>query len=268
MLTKHHGLGNDFLIAVEPPKELSAEHAVRWCDRRRGIGADGLIAVERRGFEPNEWSMTLWNADGSRAELSGNGLRCVGQALVLREGVGEGSTTYRILTDAGERVVEVHHTPDPDSDTHQVTVDMGEAGAGPEPWSRWTEVGLDIEDQAGVDMGNPHLVALVDDPSTVDLAAIGPTVEADYPEGLNVEFISVESRSRLSMRVWERGAGVTEACGTGACAAVWAAHGWDLVDAGAEVVMPGGTALVEVDGDRVSLTGPAAFVGIVEVEHS
>lgn len=266
MLTKHHGLGNDFLITVDPPAELGADHALRWCDRRRGIGADGLIALRGRGDGPCSWSMVLWNGDGSRAELSGNGLRCVGQALALRDGARRGSTTYRIHTDAGERIVEVHASPG--TDTDQVTVDMGRPGPGPAVWSRWGELGVAVQAQAGVDIGNPHLVTLVNDPGSIDLTTVGPVVEADYPEGLNVEFISIESRSQIALRVWERGAGVTEACGSGACAAVWAAHTWNLVDARTEVVMPGGSAVVDVDGDRVSLTGPATFVGLVEVEHS
>lgn len=266
MLTKHHGLGNDFLIAVDTPLPLDEQHAIRWCDRRRGMGADGLIWLTCRNEEPRSWSMVLWNADGSRAELSGNGLRCVGQALALRDGDRGSTTSYRIHTDAGERTVEVH--PRPGTDTDHVTVDMGFPEAGPAAWSRWGEVQVAVQAQVGVDMGNPHLVTLVNDPAGVDLAAVGPIVEADYDDGLNVEFISVESRDRIDLRVWERGAGVTEACGSGACAAAWAAHFWGLVDARVEVVMPGGTAVVDVGTERVSLTGPATFIGLVEMEHS
>lgn len=265
-LTKHHGLGNDFLIAVDPALPLGPEQAARWCDRRRGVGADGLIAAEPHGEDPKSWSMSLWNTDGSRAELSGNGLRCLGQALVLHRDDGGAVCTFRIQTDAGERLVEVR--PNRDADTDDVTVDMGRPRPGPADWPRWADLHVGAKAQSGVDIGNPHLVVLVDDPHAIDLEKVGPIVESDYPEGVNVEFILVESRTRIVLDVWERGVGMTEACGSGACAAVWAAHQWDMVGGRTEVVMPGGTSVVEVVGGRVSLTGPATFVAVVEMEHS
>ncbi|MEL7210600.1 MAG: diaminopimelate epimerase [Actinomycetota bacterium] len=265
-LTKHHGLGNDFLISVAPERPLGPQHAVAWCDRRRGIGADGLIALSPAVDDRHRWSMDLWNADGSVAELSGNGLRCVGQALLLHRDDGNDSTGYVIDTAAGPRRVTVQ--ADRSSDTDLVTVDMGRPADGPTPWDRWAELGLEPRAQAGIDMGNPHLVALVDDLASLDLARIGPMIEADYPDGLNIEFITVPSYAAISLRVWERGAGITEACGTGACAAAWAANRWELVGNKVEVEMPGGTAIVEMADDGVALTGPATFVALVEVSYS
>jgi len=271
MLTKHHGLGNDFLIAVNPPLPLGSEHARQWCDRRRGIGADGLILAvptEPGGSnEPTEssWTMTLWNADGSRAELSGNGLRCLGQALVLNHDDGRRTATFDVSTDAGPRLVEVE--ADRQSDTDSVTVDMGRPRSGPPPWSRWSSVGLAANAEQGVDMGNPHLVVLVDDLATVDLAEVGPVIEADYAEGLNVEFVTVESPSEVSLRVWERGAGITEACGSGACATVWAARQWGIVGDDVTVNMPGGQAQVRMADGHLLLRGPTTFVAVVDVEH-
>lgn len=265
-LTKHHGLGNDFLIAVEPAAELGPDDARRWCERRRGIGADGLISAVPAGEDPSSWTMTLWNADGSRAELSGNGLRCLGQALLVNRDDGGPSKDYAIHTDAGVRPVEV--VPDRASDTYQVTVGMGTASDGPAPFGGWAELGVDVERQAGIDVGNPHLVALVDQPDEIDLGRIGPLVEAAYDGGINVEIIEVVDRSSIRLRVWERGAGLTEACGTGACAAASAAARWGLVDGRVQVDMPGGSASVDVDGDVLSLTGPATFVAVVEVERS
>lgn len=265
MLTKHHGLGNDFLIAVEPDADLDAEHARRWCDRRRGIGADGLIAAHRRAEGGTSWSMTLWNADGSRAELSGNGLRCLGQALVLHRDDGGETKRFEVHTDAGPRTVEI--LGDRSTDTYQVRVDMGTATEGPTPYPGWDGLGVAVKGQLGVDVGNPHLVALVDRPEEVDLAAVGPSIEAAYPEGINVELVEAVDRAHLSLRVWERGAGITEACGSGACAAAWAARRWDLADDTVTVTMPGGAARVALDGDQVSLTGPATFVAVVEIEH-
>ena len=265
-LTKHHGLGNDFLVAVEPTVELGPADAVRWCDRRRGLGADGLISAVPAGEDPAAWTMALWNADGSRAELSGNGLRCLGQALVLIRDDGQPSKRFTIHTDAGPRSLEV--VPDRASDTYEVAVGMGTGADGPAPFDDWAELGVDVRRQLGVDVGNPHLVALVDDPDDVDLGRVGPAVEAAYDGGLNVEVVDVIDRSSLRLRVWERGAGLTEACGTGACAAAYAATRWDLVDRRVRVDMPGGSAVVEVDGGALTLTGPATFVAVVEVERS
>ena len=268
-LTKHHGLGNDFLIAVDPTIPLTPELANRWCDRKRGIGADGLMVAERSTVDPARCTMTLWNADGSRAELSGNGLRCLGQALVLNADDGSATQTFDVATDAGPRQVVV--TPDRGADTWPVTVEMGRAKPGPSPWARWDSLIEDglvalVEAELGVNIGNPHLVCRVDDLAAHDLGAIGPRVEADYPDGLNVELIRVESRSALDLAVWERGVGLTEACGSGACAAVWAANQWGLVDNTVAVTMPGGKVEVDIVDDTLQLRGDATFVAVIEVE--
>jgi diaminopimelate epimerase len=265
MLTKHHGLGNDFLIAVNPAVSIGPDDAIRWCDRRRGVGADGLISASQHGDDLSSWSMTLWNADGSRAEISGNGLRCLGQALVLIRDDGQETRTFEIHTDAGLRMVEVQ--PNRASNTDLVRVDMGTAKPGPPPWTRWSELGLVARHQMGVDMGNPHLVVVVDQPERLDLARIGPIIDSDYPDGVNIEFIEIKSRWQITLRVWERGVGLTEACGSGACAGAWASHSWNLVDKLVTVEMPGGSVSVElIDGDVV-LTGPATFIAVVEIEQ-
>ena len=264
-LTKHHGLGNDFLIAVNPGSPLGPADAVRLCHRHRGVGADGLITATRLGEDPAAWAMSLWNADGSRAAISGNGLRCLGQALVLHHDSGQMAMTFDISTDAGLRRVAVQ--PDRSSDTDQVAVDMGQAAAGPKISPRWSELGITVAHQCAVDLGNPHLVAVVDDPDGIDLATVGPQVEADFPDGMNIEVIAVRSRDQIDLRVWERGVGITAACGSGACAAVWASRSLDLVDRKVEVEMPGGSALVELVDDSVLLSGPATFVAVVEIEQ-
>ncbi len=265
-LTKHHGLGNDFLIAVQPDLDIGADDAIRWCDRRRGIGADGLIVATQAGEDPSAWAMTLWNADGSRAELSGNGLRCLGQALVLHHDDGGETKRLTIHTDAGPRQVEV--LPNRDSDTDQVTVDMGQPTDGPLPYPDWDSVGFPVHQQAGVDVGNPHLVVVVDNPDGIALEKIGPIVEGSYVDGVNIEVIKVVDRSSIHLRVWERGAGLTEACGTGACAAAWAANRWGLVDEKVTVDMPGGSAKIDLVEGTVFLTGPATFVAVVEIEQT
>lgn len=267
-LTKHHGLGNDFLIAIEPSRPLGPDDAVAWCDRREGIGADGLIQAVPSG-QPGRWRMTLWNSDGGRAEISGNGLRCLAQALATHSGQDRTSDLALIIdTDAGTREAVVRARPvagEPGLD--QITVGMGKAVEGPAPSTRWTELGVAVTDQLGVDVGNPHLVGFVDTLDGYDMATIGPAIEADHPGGLNVHLVTVTDRSRLEMIIWERGAGVTMACGSGACAAAWTAVRAGLVDPdGVEVVMPGGAARVAVTDDEVVLTGPAVRIGEVRLD--
>lgn len=262
-LTKHHGLGNDFLIAIEPDLPLTHEDATKLCHRRYGVGADGLIVLSPIGLG---WRMTLFNSDGSRAELSGNGLACVGQALAMAGGTvptGSGSETFAVMTEAGPRGVVVYGETEPG--TVQVQVAMGKANPGPEVFDGWADHGLNPSRQLGVDMGNPHLVVEVTDPQAVDLAVVGPAVEAKYPDGLNIHFISARNRHCLDLEVWERGAGITQACGTGACAAAYAAHQWDLVDETVEVHQPGGVARVILDESGVALRGPATYVCTVTV---
>ena len=283
-LTKHHGLGNDFLIhlvdnqapATNSPEvgarnpatrkglaasDIGPEHARDWCDRKTGIGADGLMVATNKTSD-NHFSMKLWNADGSRAELSGNGLRCLGQALAHHTGL----TQFEVDTDAGPRSIIVHPSNEGnDQDTVEVTVSMGVVTASGETFDGWPSLGLEVGNQLGVDVGNPHLVVQVDDPSLVDLAKVGPVVEASFGNGVNLEVVSVRGRAEVSMRVWERGVGLTQACGSGAVATAYAAHQWGLVDNRVDVVMPGGAVTVELDGAESLLKGPATYVADVEV---
>ncbi len=262
-LTKHHGLGNDFLVALNPARSLTAVDAIAWCDRRRGIGADGLIEVSANNDSDGAqlWTMVLHNADGSRPEISGNGIRCVGQAIADSLGA-DGDHSALIQTDAGLRTVHVR--PSDGSGTRWVRVDMGQAAEGPAISDAWPTLGVWVDNQVGLDLGNPHLVALVDDPMAVDMGRIGPVVETDYPDGCNIHVVRVENPSTITMNIWERGAGLTEACGSGACAAAAATHGWGLTEPIVKVNMPGGSAEVEV-GDSVFLTGPATLVGEVSL---
>lgn len=270
VLTKHHGLGNDFLIAVEPPRPLGPEDARRWCHRRHGIGADGLIQATAEpgaqtgdGRSSRRWRMALWNSDGSRAEVSGNGLRCLGQAIAGHLDLDPTADHELIVeTDAGTRSLLVK-AGGGHSAAIQVRAGMGKAVDGPPPSSRWAEVGVTVTGQRGVDVGNPHLVAFTEGGTRVDMAAVGPVIEADYPGGINVHLVTVEDRGRLTLEVWERGAGVTEACGSGACAAAWAAHQAGLTDGTVVVDMPGGSATVELVDGEIFLTGPAVEVGEV-----
>jgi diaminopimelate epimerase len=273
LLSKHHGLGNDFLVALDVRNEralpVDAELARHLCDRRRGIGADGLI----HGAEPDadqrragiDVVMHLFNSDGSRAEISGNGIRCLGQALTLAQGMADGGTV-EVLTDAGRRRLEIGPS---DAAACQVSVSMGIATAGPHVPDPLAE---SLPERFGTaDLGNPHLVLLVDDPAGVDLVTEGAWLEQQFPDGVNVEYIRVteadgSSPAIIDLRVWERGAGITEACGSGACAAAFVARSWGLVGEHALVRMPGGEAEVRIAADdAVTLVGPSVYVADVVV---
>ena len=272
-MTKHHGLGNDFLIALAPQWEPSSDQARRWCQRHTGIGADGLIVAQPVDGSTAHWTMVLWNADGGRAEISGNGIRCLGQAIVQRmiESVtpddmpmpgSRGPVPLVIETDAGSRHLEVQPIP---GTTWQVRASMGPARGAPGAGDRWAEAGVSVSAEMGVDLGNPHLVGFVSaaDFAALDMAVVGPQVEAGHPGGVNVHIVHAGSDNHLDLKVWERGVGVTQACGSGACAAAWAANRLSMAGAKTAVTMPGGSATVELDGEEVFLTGPAGYIGSV-----
>ena len=300
-LTKHHGLGNDFLVLVDLDGRTPVDGATaRWlCDRRRGVGADGFICVSPApvpiptdaegvtafqstvsggevlggpGYRPEHRpekadgvvhvSMTLHNADGTLAEMSGNGIRCLGQAVARHRGVT--SLDLSVATAGGLRRLRVEPGPADYPDTAWVEVDMGPAQPGPQ--SAALPALVDVTKTATVDMGNPHLVLLVDDPGVVDLSDLGPACQAAFPEGINVEVVALAPGNvdSLDLVVWERGVGLTQACGTGACAAAHIAHDWGLVGERVRVRMPGGVVDVAL-GATVTLAGPATFVAEIEV---
>ncbi|MSW20561.1 MAG: diaminopimelate epimerase [Actinobacteria bacterium] len=258
-LTKHHGLGNDFLVWIGGLEGRGSELAIRWCDRHRGIGADGLLLANLR--PDGAWRMILFNADGSRAGMSGNGIRCFVQA------VGDsGPGTYRVVTDSGEKQVEVMPTDDPA--VIMASVAMGVPAPGM-PSLSWDAVGVHPDRPVShIDMGNPHTVVGVDDVAVVDLVHIGTQV----PD-VNLEIVMPGPEEHaITMRVHERGAGVTEACGTGACASAWAALQWGMLQAGASEVlvhMDGGDATVRFDSPTeggLTLVGPSAHIATVSVD--
>jgi diaminopimelate epimerase len=261
-LSKHHGLGNDFLVLFADDGDDAGLPALarRLCHRTRGIGADGLLVASAE--DTFDARMVLYNADGSRAEMSGNGIRCFAQAVAARRG---DLAPQRILTDAGPRTVVLAPTESPH--TVMASVDMGEVADLPEPRG-WAALGANPDRPvAHLGLGNPHTVVGVDDVAAVDLGALGARLAH-----VNLEIIEPgPERHAITMRVHERGAGITQACGTGAAAAAWAAARWGLVDAGVDellVHMDGGSAKVALHRPgpgRVTLTGPATYVGSIEV---
>jgi diaminopimelate epimerase len=270
-VSKLHGAGNDFLVTVVPDgRAPDAGLTVRLCDRHRGIGADGLIAV-LPGRDGADCTMELRNADGSLAEMSGNGIGCLSWVAV-REGLGDGKRLV-VDTGGGRREVEL----DVNRATGELvgaTVDMGPVTFDPAEIPLDAASAFDLEvtfhgvtyhgDAAG--MGNPHLVLLVDDPETTRVTQHGPHLETDtrFPHRTNVEFVAVAGEDELTMRVWERGVGETLSCGTGVCASAAVAHRRRLVGEHVTVRVPGG--IHEVDlGETIRLRGPVAHVCDTEV---
>ena len=266
-LTRHHGLGNDFLITfADDVPANGADLARRLCDRVDGIGADGLVfGTPVDGLRDATWRFTLFNSDGSSAEVSGNGLRCFGQALLRRQPAGTTGLDVVVETPAGDRRITVAGST---SDLEvEAEVEMGTAERGPSIEGIRVDLGgVQVRAAHSIDFGNPHLVLHVDDPDEVDLAVSGPATESFFaPTGCNVHLVAVVDRSTVRMRTWERGAGLTTACGSGACAAAHVLHAGGLVDDVVEVRMPGGTATVTV-GDTVRLAGTATFVDVHSVD--
>jgi diaminopimelate epimerase len=263
--TKHEGAGNDFLVVVDPDDlvHLTVDQIRLLCDRRRGIGADGLIRVGL-GAEGCDLSMELHNGDGGEAEMSGNGIRCLAQAAV-----DAGLVTpprFSVSTAGGVRTVDF--VPGESPGWARASVDMGPVALGPGNGGTHG-----AERARTVDVGNPHLVLLQPDLERVDIAVLGPQLQAAYPEGINVEWIARETDGDgelLELRVWERGAGATLACGTGSVAAAAAARDWGVVKATGPVRVhnPGGTLEVVLGagpGDPAVLAGPVRKVADIDI---
>lgn len=263
--TKHEGAGNDFLVVLDPEDTVRLTPAqVRvLADRHRGIGADGIIVVGP-GRDGCDLSMRLHNADGGEAEMSGNGIRCLAQAAVDAGLVAP--PAFSVATAGGPRTVEYAEGPVPG--LAAARVDMGPARLGPEQ-----PVAFADHRARTVDVGNPHLVLLGPDAAGVDIAEAGPKLQADYPGGINVEWITAvhdEAGAFLEFRVWERGVGQTLACGTGSVAAAAAAASWGVVapDTPVRVSNPGGVLEVTLGADESATTylaGPVRKVADVDV---
>ncbi|WP_101525324.1 diaminopimelate epimerase [Nocardioides houyundeii] len=262
---KGHGTENDFVLLPDHEGtvhgDLSPERVRALCDRRAGLGADGVLRVLRtHAINPSdgEWFMDYRNSDGSLSEMCGNGVRVFARHLV-EEGLADPTDPIRIATRAGIKVVTV--------DGDLITVDMGspevlgesQVSVGDRSWTA-----------VHVDMGNPHAVALVDDLTDAGPLLVPPTHdEAVYPQGVNVEFVVGFAGSHIAMRVHERGSGETRSCGTGACAAMVASALRDGAPRGTTyaVDVPGGTLHVTwTEDDRVLLTGPAVLVARGETD--
>lgn len=236
---KMEGLGNDFVV-LEGPFTPTSEQVAAWCDRRRGIGADGVLVVTP--VDDATVEMGYWNANGSAAEMCGNGLRCVGRYAVSGGMVAGPELT--VNTPVGPRSVTVGAT---------VRAQLGAVRSAGDP----VEIGGYLLEP--MDAGNPHAVTFVSDPRAVPVDAAGPLVEGDpaFPQRTNVEFATVVSPTQIDLRVWERGVGETLACGSGAAAVVAAAHRGGRTGASVAVHLPGGVLQVEMIDGEAWLEGPA-----------
>jgi diaminopimelate epimerase len=272
-LAKLHATGNDFLVhAARDFESLPADieaFARAVCDRHAGVGADGLILLTA-GVDGADATMTLHNADGHVAEMSGNGARCLAWVAVRDGFAGE---TLVVDTGGGRRTIELDRSVD--GAITSATVDMGPVTFEPSeiPLDAPSAFDLTAEyhgteyrgDAAG--MGNPHLVLFVDDPATARVTQHGPHLEHDvrFPRRTNVEFVAPDGDGGMRMRVWERGVGETLSCGTGACAVAAVAHRRGLVGGRVTVRVPGGDLIVEI-GDTIRLGGPVVHVFDVDVD--
>jgi diaminopimelate epimerase len=252
---KYEGAGNDFLV-VEAPSErfVSPERAVALCDRHFGVGADGVLLVVPARNSGARARLVVLNADGSRPEMCGNGLRCVALHLSRRDEAERAA--YVIETDAGDRTAEVERS----GGSAQVTQGMGQGRLG--GTRRFPVKGAEREFFL-VDMGNPHAVSFGPPLTEAELDVVGPAFSATQPEGANVEIVTPVS-GRLEVLVWERGVGRTLACGTGAAGVAVAAAATGLIPFGepVEVRLPGGSLSVTVEEGtlRATMRGPARWV--------
>ena len=268
-LTKMHGAGNDYIYvnAMECPIANPEKAAVVWSDRHKGIGGDGLIMIDRS--EVADFKMRMFNNDGSEGIMCGNGIRCVGKYVYDHQMTHQQDVSIETLS--GVKTVHLHLSADGLVDS--ATVDMGQPQLEmPAQCTKSTAEGAPISiDLNGhhyegtfVSMGNPHFVIPVKDIQEVDLTQEGSALERHplFPEGCNIEFVQPLTPYQLRTRVWERGSGITQACGTGACATVVAATLRGITDHQADIQMDGGTLHVEWSqaDHHIYLTGPAETV--------
>lgn len=241
---KVQGLNNDFIV-IDGPYEPESSDVIRWCARRSGIGADGVLVIE--AVDAGRMSMRLWNADGGEAEMSGNGLRCVARVGFERGWVA--APTFVVSTAVGDHEVTVKHD--------SVVAYVG----APNPFRTGT---LSVGDHEvhPFAIGNPHAVLIVEDVDETPVTTIGPQIENDalFPNRTNVEFFETLESGGVKARIWERGVGETQASGTGATAVAYVAHTVCGIDIPIDVHLPGGTLSIMFDDAGAWIEGAAEIV--------
>lgn len=254
--TKMHGCGNDYIYVNAMQHSIADPQtaAMAWSDRHKGIGSDGLVLIDRSPVPEADFAMRIFNADGSEAMMCGNASRCIGKYLY--EKAITGKTEIRLLTLSGVRTLQLHLTG---SRVETVTVDMGEPVL--EDQSLFV-ASRNVGRGTFVSMGNPHYVIFTGDIEQVGEAGRILEHHPAFPQRCNIEFARVEPGGSIRTRVWERGSGITMACGTGACATAVAACLTERADRESDIVMDGGTLHIEwrESDNHVYMTGPAEFV--------
>ena len=261
--SKMHGAGNDYIYvdttrsAIDKPEQI----AIRWSKPHTGIGSDGLVLI--CPSDKADFGMRIFNADGSEARMCGNASRCIGKFVYDKGLTNKKEITLDTLSGIKKLRLHVNDTNKVDT----VTVNMGKP--------KIIDTNLSIETAYGsftgtsLSMGNPHFVILVDDISTIDLPTVGPAIEHHpaFPDRVNVEFAQILSPTEIRMRVWERGSGITQACGTGACATAVASILHGKAEPKTRVIMDGGPLTIEWEGEAVLMTGEAVnvFEGTIEI---
>ena len=260
--TKMHGCGNDYIYVdtLSHPIANPAKAAILWSDRHKGIGSDGLVLIGKASIPEADFSMRLFNADGSEAMMCGNASRCIGKYLYERGLTQE--TEIRLLTLSGIKILSLKVI---DDIVESVTVDMGEPVL--------EDVKLFLENRGltqgtFISMGNPHYVIFTDDVNQVEELGRVLEIHPAFPQRCNIEFAHVEEDGTIRTRVWERGSGITQACGTGACATAVVAALTGKAGRTSQIVMDGGTLSIEwrETDHHVYMTGPATFVFDGEIE--
>lgn len=257
--TKMHGAGNDYIYVntlacpIANPEEL----AIRWSRYHTGIGSDGLVLIGKS--DKADFSMRIFNADGSEAKMCGNASRCIGKYVYDHQLTDK--TTVTLETLSGIKVVELKIV---DGECVGATVDMGEPILSQPSQCATADGSLNNEEGVFVSMGNPHFVCFVKDSESHDVSGEGKKREFDpiFPERCNIEFATIRPDGSIRMRVWERGSGITMACGTGACATAVAACVKGLTGRQSDIEMDGGTLHIEwrESDNHIYMTGPAATV--------
>ncbi|MBR4954956.1 MAG: diaminopimelate epimerase [Clostridia bacterium] len=252
--TKMHGLGNDYIYVFGMPDAVNTL-AVKLSDRHFGIGADGIIVIDRS--DAADFSMRIFNADGSEAKMCGNGIRCVGKYVYDKGYTDKTKLTIDTLSGVRKLSLEVEN-----GKVSSVQVDMGQTRVGEREALKLADRCIDVYP---VSVGNPHCVTFVPDVMSVPLDTLGVQVEKHprFPDGVNAEFVQVIDEHTLRMRVWERGSGITMACGTGAtaCAAAAVKAGYCTANTPVTVILDGGELHITVTSDgSAQMSGPATTV--------
>ncbi len=258
---KMHGLGNDFIVfdARAEPLELSAAQVRGLCDRHTGIGCDQLIVVERS--DSADVRARFWNCDGEAVPSCGNGSRAVAVLVGGNPSIETAGGPLLASADAGGATIDMG-LPHFDWDAIPLAYPM-DTRTLPLAWG-------DLAQPGAANVGNPHVVFFVNDPAAIDMESLGPLIEHDpvFPARVNVGVASLPTRDHMMLRVWERGAGLTRACGTGAVAAVAVAQRRGLCDARVTVTLPGGDLVISrAETGHLLMAGPAvvAFIGSVDL---